>query len=157
MDEVKTGKTVFVKTDFIGFFFRACHPNIRNKYVLITHNSAFAIPGSGQRFLEDDRIIEWFGQNPSIPHKKLFPIPVVFPNRFFPIKGGNLSALSSLSRKTHVNKSILLYVNFKTSTHVSEWLKALEATKDFPFIKTEFDVPCETYVPALSEEFFKSS
>src|SRR3989344_7491676 len=59
---VTSGKTVFVKTDYLAPFFQKIHPAISSPYILITHNSDDPAPGPYARFLDGPKLLAWFGQ-----------------------------------------------------------------------------------------------
>src|SRR3990167_10371456 len=60
-DNVKNKDIIFLKTDFLPYFFEKIHPKISCKYILITHNSDYPAPGNFETFLNDEKIVVWFG------------------------------------------------------------------------------------------------
>ena len=87
---VKERDLVFVKTDLLGKFFDSVFAGIKSRFILVSHNADHSSPGPYAKFLDDDRIIAWFGQNPDARHLKYHPIPIGFANGHWP--HGNLEA-----------------------------------------------------------------
>src|SRR5581483_8067055 len=115
---IQHGDIVFVKTDFLDYFFQQKHPYIATKYILITHNSDIGAPGIFASFLNDEKIIAWFGQNGTIAHHpKFIPIPIGVANKY--ISHGNEghfnNALKILKTK-NTPREYLIGVNFKPDT-----------------------------------------
>src|SRR5271170_245325 len=86
---------IFVKTDYIGYFFATIHQNINNPYILITHNSDYSPIYRKTRpfghqvydlsgFLYDKKLVAWFAQNSDYAHPKLKPIPIGLANSYWP-------------------------------------------------------------------------
>lgn len=132
-DEIKDGSAVFVATHFLGVFFENYHPVIKGRYVLVTHNSDESAPGPFAAFLEDEKLIAWFGQNvEGFSHPKLVPIPIGLENRYWP-NGEDFSTLESLSlwHKNDPRKQ-LLYMNF-TPRARSDREYVFQVFKDQPY------------------------
>ncbi len=83
-DAIKEGDAIFVKVDFVPFFFKEVHPYITNRYILISHNGDMAAPGASFKYLDDDKLIAWFGQNCDRVHPKFVPIPIGVANQYWP-------------------------------------------------------------------------
>ena len=78
---VRPRSVIFVKADLLGEFFSAIHPQIPVRYILIAHNSDAPTPGPFASFLDDAKLIAWFGQNyDGFPHPKMHPIPMGIAN-----------------------------------------------------------------------------
>ena len=82
-DQVKDGDIIFVKTDFVDNFFSTIHHNSTARYVLITHNSDLSITTKYVPFLNDEKLIAWFGQNGEIIHPKFHAIPIGIANLYW--------------------------------------------------------------------------
>lgn len=116
---VKRGDVVFVKTDYIEWFFSHIHPNISAPYVLVTHNSDHHIPGPCKAYLADEKLLAWFGQNKEENHPKLHPIPIGIANRCW--DHGNIDRMKELQKQIpNVQRTILLYLNFAEGTFPTE-------------------------------------
>lgn len=108
---------VFVKTDYLGQFFTQIHPGIRVRYILITHNADHSAPGPYAEYLDDPKIIAWFGQNPTIMgHPKFKAIPIGIANRMW--NHGNPATFDTARTIAKgIQKNYLLGMNFVVSTH----------------------------------------
>lgn len=117
---VKSGDTIFVKTDYLKNFFEKIHTQIPVHYILITHNSDFPVPGNFASYLEDQKILAWFGQNTeNYIHPKLHPIPIGIANRCW--KHGNIATFALVQKKLgHEERNKLLYMNFSIGTYYKE-------------------------------------
>jgi len=84
--QIKDGDIIFVRNqnDFLDYFFTRYHPNIKAKYILVTHNS-ICLEGLGKykKYLDDENIVAWFGKNLVIDHPKASPIPLGIGNRYW--------------------------------------------------------------------------
>jgi len=116
--EVTTGQTIFIKTDRLEEFFRDVHPYIQYPYIIISHNSDWAAPGSFAPFLEDPRIIAWFAQNYDGTHNpKMHPIPIGIANYMWP--HGHVQTIEKVQSK-HLSKKYLCYLNIDVNTFQQE-------------------------------------
>lgn len=94
-------------------FFSSIHPKIKNKYILITHNSDLSAPGDYRHFLDDTKIIKWLGMNPTVNnHDKFIAIPIGIANRYVP--HGNLDTFNNFvkNKNQNIQKTVLLGINF---------------------------------------------
>ncbi|CAF3028340.1 unnamed protein product [Rotaria sp. Silwood2] len=62
------GSIIYLQPNGILTFFRGIYPYLQNKFVLITGQSDYSVPGQYLYYLErsDSKIIHWFGQNGDI-------------------------------------------------------------------------------------------
>lgn len=118
--QVKEGDTIFIKTDFFDDFFQQVHPNISARYIIVSHNSDYHIPGKFAPYLDDDKIIAWFGQNlENCTHPKVHPIPIGIANKCW--EHGNTKLINEIQQiETGLQKSIFLYMNFTVGTYKNE-------------------------------------
>ena len=63
---LKEGDKIFVKTDYLQYFFNTIFPKIQTKFYLITGVSDYEINNTYLNYLNDIRIIKWIGVNISI-------------------------------------------------------------------------------------------
>jgi hypothetical protein len=116
--KVKKGNTVFVKTDRLKEFFKKIHPKIQHPYILITHNSDHHVPGPFVTYLDDPKIIAWFGQNIEYSHyPKMHHIPIGLANRCWP--HGNVKFLKEV-KDSQADATVPLYLNFSIGTYPTE-------------------------------------
>jgi len=116
-DEVKDGDTIFVvnRKPFLDFFFKNVHPQINTNYILVTHNHDKSDFESYVKYLDDDKIVAWFGVNLTINHQKAFPIPIGLANKYW--KHGNTNIIEQAIRNLPEQKNILLYMNIVVNTN----------------------------------------
>ena len=117
--DVQDADTVFVNTSMLATFFTTMHPAIQCPYILVTHNNDAAIPGAYVHYLDDEKIVAWFGQNadPS-SHQKVFHLPIGMANMEHSY--GNITSMTAAITKSHAltknnDPKKLLYMNFKRS------------------------------------------
>lgn len=102
-------------------FFRDYHPNINASYVLVTHNAHETAPGIFYEYLDDPKLIAWFGKNMASDHPKAFCIPLGFANPKWP--HGNIRIIDQCVKqfKAHgYKKNKLAYMNFEIKTFPAE-------------------------------------
>lgn len=108
--EIRYADIVFVKTDRLSNFFKEIHPYISVPYIIITHNSDRPAPGEFEEYLNDPKIIRWFGQNPSMRHHEKFEaIPIGIQNRYIGIPLENFISFDAVRS---LKKEYLLGRNF---------------------------------------------
>lgn len=113
---VQPADTIFVNLNYIDFFLLIVHPKISVPYILVTHNSIHKAPGKFEQFIDDPKIIAWFGKNTSLKHSKLHPLPLGIMNKHWP--AGKASIIESVRSKIGTyNKNKLLYINFDLKTN----------------------------------------
>lgn len=126
------GQVVFIKTDLVPMFFRNIMPEIKYAVKIITHNSALGIDKEYTQFLDNPKVITWYGQNANFKHPKLNSIPLGLAN----LRWGHgnvkqlLEVLEDKQERTH-----LLYMNFDIGTNADKRSKVfnLFSEKDFVF------------------------
>ena len=125
---VKTGDLIFVAPrdydnqtlyESINDFFKNYHPFIKNKYILVTHNSDLNITEQFRDYLESETLFVWFAQNVAFSHPKLIPIPIGLENELWHRNYVEmLDSLRQVDKSTE--KQYLLYMNFKVRTNIKE-------------------------------------
>tara|TARA_A100001015_G_C15025536_1_gene730292 strand:+ start:628 stop:1497 length:870 start_codon:yes stop_codon:yes gene_type:complete len=77
---VKNKDVIFVKADLLEIYFKIIHPKIKNRYILITHNSDREISNK-EINLADEKIIKWFAQNLTVSsNENIFFLPIGLEN-----------------------------------------------------------------------------
>lgn len=133
---VNDGDTIFLRTNMMSFFFKEIHPFIGKKYILVTHNSDCSAPGKFSNYLNDKKIIAWFGLNcDNNSNPKFIPIPIGNSNRYSP--RGNIKLITEiLQHIKNTNRPWLLYMNFTPSNN--ERSKVANLFSDKPWcVKSE--------------------
>jgi hypothetical protein len=117
---VPANSIVYCDACVFDYFFSRVFPRFKNPIILITHNSDNSAPGAYRRYLEDPRLIRWFGQNCDVAsHPKFTVIPIGLPNYPKWPKGNPtmfdriLDHLDNNPREKIFNK---LYVNIAQTT-----------------------------------------
>lgn len=127
-DLISEKEIVFVKSNMLKDFFENVHPNISNRYILISHNSDEIID---ERYLKyiDDKIIHWFPHNGLIDHPKLTPIPFGLDNKHLSFLG-DTSFLQKMIKMSNKNtKKNRIFYGFSVSTNKTERGPALASLK----------------------------
>ena len=154
VSKIQEGDAIFVQTEYLPRFFRRIHPKISTRYVLVTHNSDFPIPGGFEAYLDDPKILAWFGQNvENYRHPKLHPLPIGLENRCW--SNGNPRAIDKKRRLLHTfAKMRLLYNNFTIGTRPTERGRVYEIFKDKAFCHQATRKPFDAYLADLAESKF---
>jgi hypothetical protein len=153
--QVKEGDLVFVKVDYLGDFFKSIHPLIPMRYILVTHNGDLPCPGNYAAYLDDDKLLAWFGQNvETCKHPKLHPIPIGLENRYS--KNGNPKLIEKVRKSVSpTDKPYLLYMNFTLQTQLKERSYVFNLFKDKQFCKqSPPSKPYAHYLKDLAQSFF---
>ncbi len=119
-ERVKRGDSIFVKIDFVGYFFTKVFPQITQPIILITHNGDYSAPGHYAHYLEHPNLIRWFGQNCDIAeHPKFTPIPIGIANSEW--EHGNPlqfdAVLDLLAQSEPYLRISKMYLNFSPQTN----------------------------------------
>ena len=105
---------IFVKSDYIHNFFNR---KIDTPYILFTHNSDLPIDDSYLQYLDNEKLVKWYGQNITTKHSKLFSIPIGIANEIW--EHGNEKVFNEVIQK-NLQKERLIYVNFDVKTNPNE-------------------------------------
>jgi hypothetical protein len=128
---VKHGQVVYVKTDFIDEFFTHIYPKITESFVLITHNSDYSTSSKHAHYLDEDKLLGWFGQNPGFEHRKHFPLPIGFENpTWVPSKVDFIRSINVNSLIPWKEREYLLYINFNSNTNPGARTHLMERFKN---------------------------
>lgn len=125
--EVGNGDIVFVKAEELGAFMKKVLPGIRERFVLITHNSDANIDESYAGLADDPRIIRWFAQNLLFRHPKLIALPIGLENRWYH-NNGIIRDFERLRSRRTPKKMRILYA-FNVWTNAGERKPALESMR----------------------------
>ena len=150
---VKKGTTVFVSLKYIDFFLETILPEIQNPFILVTSNGDGTIDDRYLPFVENEKIIKWFGRNIVAKHPKLqcIPLGVNWLNTIAHPLIENY--LSNLTQENYFSeKSIYCYLNIRKT--VSERTEVLDIFSKKSFCTIFKTVPFETYMSHLSSARF---
>lgn len=155
IDNIKHGDTVFVKTDLLPEFFNSIFPKIKNKFFLINGSSDNEIDNKYLNFVNDDKIIKWFGFNITIEHDKIFKIPIGFEEN--ELLGGNqilLDKLFSIQMEFKDKTNKLLITNFgNTHSSRTNLNKLFNTNNDF-IVHYKERLPFEQFMQKINQYKF---
>lgn len=117
ISKVKKQDIIFVKTDFLDYFFEKVFTKIPDEIKIISHNSDYEINDKYINLIENTKIT-WFAQNLSIDssqHKKFNPVPIGLENRSY-LKNGKLSHFKDRNL-FQGEKETKVYCSFNFSTN----------------------------------------
>lgn len=153
---VKDGDTIFLCGDNLRLFFKKFHPQIQARYILVTHDTIHPSPGGFGKYLNDDKLVLWFGKNTNLPnHPKMVSIPIGLANNHW---GHGRTELFDKVRNEiaqgAIKKDKLLYMNFQRSTDKSERDVVYDYFKDKPFCTMASKKPVANYLHDLASSQF---
>jgi len=150
-DKMFDGAIIFVNGDYLPYFFARIHPVIKNKYILVTHNSIHSVPGRFAEYLADEKLVSWFGKNAFNSYSKMIPIPLGIANPHW--RHGNIKIIEGIIKNKTYKKDKLLYVNFAESTHSSRKSLMNHFSKQrFSYVAKRKNF--EAYLKDLAESYF---
>jgi hypothetical protein len=154
--QVQEGNLVFVDNDLLQEFFSTMHPKIPHRYVLVTHNGNYlkgrATPGRYYLFLEDDKILAWFGSNPNIKHPKIVGLPLGLESIVW--KNGNIDFYYDAIANYPVEKKHLLYMNFSLKNDPLSRLQVYQIFSEKPYCFIANENGWEKYFQEICESKF---
>lgn len=139
----------FTKIECLQFFTKNILPNIKENFILITHNSD-KNSGYNNLILNNPYLIKWYGQNMDVNDIKTQGIPIGLENKCW-----NNTNFLTIQNNINKVKNKLLYINFSTKSNKkrSILLKNL-LNKGF---KKNNKLPWELYISDLSNYKFAIS
>jgi hypothetical protein len=138
---------IFVKSDYIHNFFNR---KIETPYILFTHNSDLPIDDSYLQYLDNEKLVKWYGQNIMTKHSKLFSIPIGIANEIW--EHGNEKVFNEVIEKK-LQKERLIYVNFDTKTNPPERNYCLNEIRNNGLDMSN-KLPFKKYLEELSKSYF---
>jgi hypothetical protein len=125
---------------------------IKQPFKLITHNSDVGILEEFLPFLNDRKIIKWFGQNNALNHPKTVSIPIAIARKEYP--HGNLAVISECTKNN--TKEFLVYKNFIAATNITERTMVDRITAENGIPASSFTT-FPAYLNTLSKSIFTIS
>tara|TARA_B100002019_G_scaffold293170_1_gene319124 strand:- start:2223 stop:3059 length:837 start_codon:yes stop_codon:yes gene_type:complete len=116
---------VFVKTEYVANFFH--YVDIDHNFNIFTHNSDIPINDEFLKYLNDPRVINWYGQNIDIEHEKLKSVPIGLANPKW--AHGNQDKFREC-QESALPKENLIYCNFDINTNTTHRLKCLNSLNE---------------------------
>jgi hypothetical protein len=122
IEQMKPGDVILVKIDLIDEFFTKIFIKLTKPFILITHQGDYSTDIKHAKYLNDSKLLVWFGQNPGFKHRKHIPIPIGIENSFyFPDKIEYQRNLTSLRTSRQLipwkERKYLLYLNYNPNTN----------------------------------------
>lgn len=116
---IQDGDVLFVKTDAIGKFFHRYYNRIDKHIIIVSHTSDFSAGPNFKKYLNGDKIIAWFTQNPGFVHDKLVPLPIGLENvAFSPDKEVFIKSLDIASLIAWPNRNYSIYINYNSKNNL---------------------------------------
>jgi hypothetical protein len=120
---------------------------------LITHNHDAAVPGQFSQYLDDPKIIAWFGENwDGTIHYKMHPIPMGMANSTWP--NGNGEVIRQV-QELHVKKEHLAHMSFTIQTFYKERWSVFRLFCLSPFVYRTIKKPFEKYLLDVAASKFE--
>jgi hypothetical protein len=138
---------VFVKIDYVPYFF-SNPPYV--PFILITHNGDLPIDDNYLKYLDNNNLIKWYGQNVMTHHPKLKSIPIGIANEKW--EHGNETIFYEVMSQEN-KKEQLMYVNFDVNTNIQERNYCLSNLNKFN-LKMSERVPFKKYLEDVSKSYF---
>ncbi len=149
---IKNGDVVWLNSSWMDIFFNKVHPQIKNNYILITHQGIESVDKKSVELL-DEKIIQWFAKNCLVQHLKITPLPIGLEN-LYKFGTGVPSYFKRLSKKK-INKKNKIFYHFKITTNPKERQIAYDYIKNHSLAVTiENKLPPYLYFKTLNNYKF---
>lgn len=153
--KVKDGDLIYVRgypiclNEFLQYL-----PHIKNRFILITHNSDDTLPGPYSFLLEYPLLIAWFTQNKGPEnHPKLHALPIGIACNYW-YYGDPEILTDALTTPRNSNKKHFLYINFKASNNPQARDHVWEHFRSKPFCYVSDIKPWKEYLSDLADSRF---
>lgn len=151
--KVKPGNTIFVQADLAAEFFEKFHAEIPCRYILITHNSDAEVPGMCKGYLEDGKLIAWFGENwDGYVHPKMHQIPMGLANTTWP--NGNGDTVTKVI-EMKVAKAHLAHMGLTIQTNYKERWEVFRLFSQAPYVYRTIKKVFEKYLIDVAASQFE--
>ena len=100
---------------------------INYNFKLLTHNSDIGVLPEYNNYIENEKIIKWFGQNNFLRHDKITSLPIGIARKKY--QHGDVGLLSEISQQ-NFNKEYIVYKNFSIETNFTERLNIDNITNE---------------------------
>lgn len=146
---------VYIETDYLEHFFKNIFPKINNSIILVTHNGDWPTPGIFIDYLNDQRIIMWFGQNCDIDvHPKFTSIPIGIANAKWAHGNTHVfdKVLNHLDKRSGKSRHFRLYINFAATNSTRPQL--IQFFKGNQFVHLSSPKPLRKYLLEMARYAF---
>jgi len=130
---IQKAKIIFVYNHLLDFFFAYIYPFLQQRFILISHNSDHSISNKYNKYLKDNKIVKWYGQNCGISHPKLIPIPIGIANTQWD-HGDEKTFQKIMGKIKSKKKEEKAYANFKITTNRKHRQKVYKIVKNNKFV-----------------------
>ena len=134
-DEVKENDIIFIKRDYVDFFFKTHLPNINTKVIIITHNGDNPIKDEHAKYI-NDKVVSFWCVNNLTNHSKVNTLPIGIQNKNLYFEGnpqGDNVILNEIRRKK-IDKINDVLLTFNINTNISHRKPVYEYFEDKKFI-----------------------
>ncbi|MBO7484743.1 MAG: hypothetical protein J6T84_01610 [Spirochaetaceae bacterium] len=113
--DIKGNSIVFVFIDLLPVFAEKILPEVKNRFILITHKGDINITKDYAYIADNPKIIHWFAQNCDFEHPKITPIPIGLENQALH-NVGNTADYKKLQKNkgNHIPK-VVIALNLSTN------------------------------------------
>ena len=150
IEQMKPGDVILVKIDLIDEFFTKIFIKLTKPFILITHQGDYSTDIKHAKYLNDSKLLVWFGQNPAFTHPKFIPMPIGFENTFWhPEKINFIRKVKTNELIPWHERKYLLYLNFNSGTNPGSREYLNNFLKNFPNVLISGRVNYATYLKHL--------
>jgi len=146
---VNYGDVIFLMSELCEIFFTTHHPNIQNKYVLITHNS-FKNLSKEVELYTDEKIIHWYVLNLELKNTEKYSLIPYGLENLRSLKYGRKKwfVKNNKLKKNLILSSFSIYANYPIRKKIENILN------DSNLIDSKSFLPTEHYFNELKESLF---
>ncbi len=151
---IRPGNSIFVSMAYLDFFLLEIFPKIKCPFIIVTSNGSGTIDDRFIPYIQNEKVIKWFGRNIILEHPKVCCIPLGLcwfnPDSFHLLVGEYFNALSKESYfKEKINHT---YLNIEL-THESR-ISVAKTFQEKKFCKISRNVGFDIYMSDLAESRF---
>ncbi len=115
--KVMPNEIIFIRTNYLKYFFEQIYQKISYPFILITHNEDMSPDSKFLFYLNEDKIIHWFAENCIIQHPKITPIPIGLYNQYNDTRTQILKNILKNNKKRIHKKNNLVAYGFSISNN----------------------------------------
>lgn len=132
--KIRKGDAIYIEMKYLYSFFKHMHPKITAPYILVTHGSGGSVPEEFEPYLEDEKLLAWFGKNITRIHPKLRSLPLGLPS-YSPENQAIMKEVAS-SAKALRNRQAdkWVYCSLSMQTNPRDRGRLYECLKDKSFV-----------------------